>query len=54
MVKNIFKYSEKLRTLQVNCTSKGNYRKVSCVGEHNTQGTSSLWVNKQGAYRICL
>jgi len=21
--------------------SKGNYRKVSCLGEHNTQGTSS-------------
>jgi len=21
------------------CISKGNYRKISCLGEHNTQGT---------------
>jgi len=26
------------------CISKGNYRKVSCLGEHNTQGTSPHWV----------
>jgi len=32
---------------------KGNYRKVSCLGEHNTQGTLASWVNKQGNYRIC-
>jgi len=23
-----------------NSASKGNYRKVSCLGEHNTQGAS--------------
>ena len=34
--------------------SKGNYRKVPCQGEHNKQGTSPPWVNKQGNYRICL
>jgi len=34
--------------------SKGNYHKVSCLEEHNTQGTSPPWVNKQGNYRICL
>ena len=28
--------------------SNGNYRKVSCLGEHNTQETSPPWVNKQG------
>jgi len=33
--------------------SKGNYRKVSCLGEHNTQETSPPWVNKQGDYRVC-
>jgi len=32
---------------------KGNYRKVSCLGEHNTQETSPPWVNKQGNYRVC-
>jgi len=26
------------------CISKGNYRKVPCLGEHNTQGTSPHWV----------
>jgi len=36
------------------CTSEGSYRKVSCLGEHNIQRTSSPWVNKQGNYRICL
>jgi len=36
------------------CISKRNYRKMSCLGEHNTQGTSTPWVNKQGNYRICL
>ena len=36
------------------CISKSNYRKISCLGEHNTQGTSTPWVNKQGNYRICL
>jgi len=34
--------------------SKGNYCKVSCLGEHSAQGTSSPWVNRQGNYRICL
>jgi len=34
--------------------SKCNYREVSCLGEHNTQGSSSPWFNKQGNYRICL
>jgi len=34
--------------------SKSNYRKISSLGEHNTQGTSTPWVNKQGNYRICL
>ena len=34
------------------CISKGNYRKVSCLGEHNTQGNSPSWVNKQGNYMI--
>jgi len=29
-------------------SSKDNYRKVSCLGEHNTQETSPPWVNKQG------
>jgi len=29
-------------------SSNGNYRKVSCLGEHNTQETSPPWVNKQG------
>jgi len=29
-------------------------RKVSCMVEHNTQGTSTPWVNKQFNYRICL
>ena len=29
-------------------------RKVSCLGEHNTQGTSTPWVNKQANYRFCL
>ena len=29
------------------CISKGNHRKVSCLGEHNTQGTSPPWANKQ-------
>jgi len=24
------------------------------LGEHNTQRTSTPWVNKQGNYRICL
>jgi len=28
--------------------SKDDYRKVSCLGEHNTQETSPPWVNKQG------
>ena len=37
-----------------NSASKGNYRKVSCLGEHNTQGASLPWINKQGNYRICL
>jgi len=36
------------------CISKGNYRKVSWLGENNSQGTSPPWVNKQGNYRICL
>jgi len=36
------------------CISKGNYRRVSCLGEHNTQGTLPPWVNKQGNYTICL
>jgi len=36
------------------CISKGDYRKVSCLGEHNTHGTSPPWGNKQGNYRICL
>jgi len=36
------------------CISKSNYRKVSCLGEHNTQGTSTPYVNNQGNYRICL
>jgi len=36
------------------CISKCDYRTVSCLGEHNTQGTSPPWVNKQGNYRICL
>jgi len=36
------------------CFSKGNYCKVSCLGEHNTQGTLPPWVNKQGSHRICL
>jgi len=26
------------------CISKGVYRKVSCLGEHNMQGTSPPWV----------
>jgi len=26
--------------------SKGDYREVSCLGEHNMQATSPLWVNK--------
>jgi len=30
------------------CISKGNYHKVSCMGEHNKKGTSPPWVNKQG------
>jgi len=34
--------------------NKGNYRRVSCLGEHNTRGTSPPWLNKQGNYRICL
>jgi len=34
--------------------SKGNCRKVSCLEEHNTQGASHPWVNKQGNYRIFL
>jgi len=34
--------------------SKGNHRKVSCLGEINAQGTSPPLVNKQGNYRICL
>jgi len=25
-----------------------------CLEEDNTQGTSTLWVTKQGNYRICL
>jgi len=29
------------------CISKGNYRKVSFLGEHNTKGISPPWVNKQ-------
>ena len=29
-------------------SSKGNYRKVSCLGDHNTQKTSPPWVTKQG------
>jgi len=28
--------------------------KVSCLGEHSTQGTSTPWVNKQVNYRIYL
>jgi len=36
------------------CISKGNYRKFSCLGEHNTQGTSPPWFNKQGNYRFGL
>jgi len=36
------------------CINKINYRKVSCLGEHSTQGTSTPWVDKQGNYRICL
>jgi len=36
------------------CISKGNSRKMSCLGEHSTQGTSALWVNKQSNYRICI
>jgi len=36
------------------CISKGDYRKVSCLGEDNMQGTSPPWVNKQRNYRICL
>ena len=36
------------------CISKSNYRKISCLGEHNTQGTSTPWVNKQDNYTICL
>jgi len=36
------------------CISKGDYRNVSCLGEHNMQGTSTPWVNKQRNYRICL
>ena len=27
------------------CISQGDYRNVSCRGEHNMQGTSTLWVN---------
>ena len=42
------------KTWSVYAATKGNYRKVSCQGEHNTQGTSPTWVNKQGNYRICL
>jgi len=34
--------------------SKGNCRKVSCLGEYNTQGTSPTWVNNQCNCRICL
>jgi len=29
-------------------------RKVSCLGEHSTQGTSTPWVNKQVNCWICL
>jgi len=36
------------------CINKINYRQVSCLGEHSTQGTSTPWVEKQGNYRICL
>jgi len=36
------------------CISKGDYCNVSFRGEHNMQGTSTPWVNKQGNYRICL
>jgi len=36
------------------CISKSNYHKISCLGEHSTQGTPTPWVNKQGNYRICL
>jgi len=25
-----------------------------CLGQHNTQGTSPSWVNKQGKSRLCL
>jgi len=36
------------------CINKINYRQVSRLGEHSTQGTSTPWVEKQGNYRICL
>jgi len=29
------------------CISKSNYRKIFCLGEHNTQGASTSWINKQ-------
>ena len=35
------------------CISKGDYRKVSCLWEHNTQGISPL-ANEQSKYKICL
>jgi len=37
---------KKLNT--VYSASKGSYRKVSCLGQHNAQETSPPWVNKQG------
>jgi len=29
------------------CISKSNYRKLSCLGENNTQGTSTPWVKSK-------
>jgi len=36
------------------CISKGNYRKVSCLREHDAQGNSPHRVNMESNYRICL
>jgi len=51
---SVFQGKVKKFSILYTSASKGNYRKVSCLGEHNTQGTSPSCVNKQGDYRICI
>jgi len=50
---SVFQGKVKKNFNTVYSASKGNCRKFSCLGEHNTQETSPPCTNEQDNYRVC-